>query len=218
MSQTTQIDPLTGLLTRTAFEVELKSFMDSVSEVGQPFSLAFLDIDHFLDINTAHGHQGGDRVLEMIAVILNRQAGQDTVVARYGGDEFALLFPSTEREQAFLILECVRAEVAATGDFNGINADVTITGGIASYPIDGSTENEIVRKADQALYRAKKSGRNNVRLAYEEKMAPKTSHFTLTQLERLANLAKEEGVGEAVLLREALDDLLLKYRVNEIES
>jgi diguanylate cyclase (GGDEF)-like protein len=218
MSQTTQIDPLTRLLTRTAFEVELKSFMDSISEVGQPVSLAFLDIDHFLNINQAHGHQGGDQVLETVAEILNRQAGEDAVVARYGGDEFALLFPYTEREQAFLILEHIRAEVAATEDFNGIRTAVTITGGIASYPIDGSTENEIVRKADQALYRAKKSGRNNVRLAYEEKMAPKTSHFTLTQLERLANLARDEGVGEAVLLRESLDDLLLKYRVNEIES
>ena len=68
------------------------------------------------------------------------------------------------------------------------------------------------------LYRAKKTGRNSIRLAYEEKMAPKTSHFTLTQLERLSNLAKEEGVGEAVLLREALDDLLLKYGTNNIES
>jgi predicted DNA-binding protein len=72
--------------------------------------------------------------------------------------------------------------------------------------------------ADQALYRAKSTGRNTIRLAYEEKMAPKTSHFTLTQLERLSNLAKKEGVGEAVLLREALDDLLIKYEVNKIES
>ena len=101
---------------------------------------------------------------------------------------------------------------------NGREVVVGVTGGIAAYPIYGNTENEILRKADQALYRAKKAGRNRIRLAYEEKMAPKTSHFSLTQLERLSNLAKEEGVGEAVQLREALDDLLFKYGTNDIES
>ena len=69
-----------------------------------------------------------------------------------------------------------------------------------------------MRKADMADYRAKVSGRNKIVLAYEERMAPKTSHFTLTQLERLTALAKEQDVGEAVLLREALDDLLVKYQ------
>jgi predicted signal transduction protein with EAL and GGDEF domain len=115
-------------------------------------------------------------------------------------------------------MERIRSEVEAQESFGKVVAQITITGGIAAYPIDGSSESEILRKADQALYRAKKTGRNSIRLAYEEKMAPKTSHFTLTQLERLSNLSKEEGVGEAVLLREALDDLLIKYGTNDIES
>ena len=68
-----------------------------------------------------------------------------------------------------------------------------------------------MRKADGALYRAKLGGRNKVMLAFEERMAPKTAHFTMTQLERLSELAKDQGAGEAVLLREALDDLLVKY-------
>ncbi len=218
MSQFNPTDPLTGLLSRTAFESEFESLMRSASESGQPIALAFLDIDHFLNINQEHGHIGGDQVLKAVAEIFTQQVGEGVIVARYGGDEFALLFPDTEREQAFLVLEGIRSAIEGTTGFGSVKAEVTITGGLASCPVDGNSGGEITRKADQALYRAKKTGRNNVRLAYEEKMAPKTSHFTLTQLERLTNLAKKEGVGEAVLLREALDDLIIKYEVNKIES
>ncbi|MFN2153182.1 MAG: diguanylate cyclase domain-containing protein [Anaerolineales bacterium] len=216
--QPTQNDALTGLPSRVAFEEEFKSQMEVASETGQPLSLAFLDIDHFLEINEKHGHTGGDQVLVGIAEILSKLGGEGALAARYGGDEFVLLFPQTEREQAFLMLEMMRREIESCQVFGKVEARVTITGGIASYPIDGTQESEIQRKADQALYRAKVTGRNNIRLAYEEKMAPKTSHYTLTQLERLSNLARKEGVGEAVLLREALDDLLIKYEVDRIES
>jgi len=218
MSQESGTDQLTDLLNRTAFETGFETLMRAAIEDTQPLSLAFLDIDHFLQINEIYTHAGGDQVLMTTARIVQEQAGENAVIARYGGDEFALLFPNTEREQAFLILERIRAKVDEQEDFNDISTHVTITGGISAYPIDGSSESEILRKADQALYRAKKTGRNTIRLAYEEKMAPKTAHFTLTQLERLSYLAKEEGLGEAVLLREALDDLLLKYGTNDIES
>jgi diguanylate cyclase (GGDEF)-like protein len=218
MSCQTQSDPLTGLLTRAAFETEFLSFMKAAIQTGQPVSLAFLDIDFFQRINQEHDHEGGDQVLKAVADIFSEHAGENAIVARYGGDEFALLYPYTEREQAFLILEGIRSAIEACKLFGSLEASITITGGLASYPVDGNSEGEILRKADQALYRAKKTGRNNIRLAYEEKMAPKTSHFTLTQLERLSKLAKREGLGEAVLLREALDDLLIKYQVNKIES
>jgi diguanylate cyclase (GGDEF)-like protein len=218
MSQESGTDQLTGLLNRAAVEDEFEMLMQTAVEDGKPLSLAFLDIDHFLQINEIYTHAGGDQVLATTARIVQEQAGENAVIARYGGDEFALLFPNTEREQAFLILERIRAKVDAQEIFGDISTHITITGGISAYPIDGSSESEILRKADQALYRAKKTGRNTIRLAYEEKMAPKTAHFTLTQLERLSYLAKDEGLGEAVLLREALDDLLLKYGTNDIES
>ncbi len=218
MSQILSVDPLTGLLNRNTFDDEFKIHMQSAGESGRPISLAFLDIDLFLQINETFGHAGGDQVLQSVSAILQEQAGEEAITARYGGDEFALIFPNTEREQAFLTMERIRSEVETQENFGEVITQITITGGIAAYPIDGSSESEILRKADQALYRAKKTGRNSIRLAYEEKMAPKTSHFTLTQLERLSNLSKEEGVGEAVLLREALDDLLIKYGTNDIES
>jgi len=154
-------------------------------------------------------------VLKAVAEIL-KQLGDGVLIARYGGDEFAILFPNIEREQAFLRLERVRAEVEGKSNFSDgigtVDICLTISAGVAAFPIDGNDGNELMRKADGAMYRAKAGGRNKIALAYEERMAPKTSHFTLTQLERLAALAKEQDVGEAVLLREALDDLLVKYQ------
>ena len=208
-------DPLTGLLTRKAFEDSFVAALEQAQATQSSLSLAMVDIDNFLQINNQLGHAGGDVVLKAIAEIL-KQIGQDVLLARYGGDEFAILFPNTEREQAFLKLERVRAEVEGRTSFSDgsstVDIRMTLSAGIAAFPIDGNDANELMRKADGADYRAKVSGRNKIVLAYEERMAPKTSHFTLTQLERLAALAKEQDVGEAVLLREALDDVLVKYQ------
>jgi len=85
------------------------------------------------------------------------------------------------------------------------------------YPIDGHSSVDLLRCAHQAIYRAKTTGRNTGQLAHEDKMVPKTGHYTQTQLERLSKLAEREGVGEATLLREALDYLLIKYEVTTIE-
>ena len=87
----------------------------------------------------------------------------------------------------------------------------TISIGIASYPKDGNRGQEILRKAQDAVYRAKAGKRNKVCRAREERMVTKTSHYTQGQLQRLSQLAKSQDVGEAILLREALDDLLRKY-------
>jgi len=208
-------DPLTGLLTRKAFEDGFAVALEQAQATQNPLSLAMLDIDNFLQINNQLGHAGGDVVLKAVAEVL-RQAGNGVLLARYGGDEFAIIFPTTEREQAFLKLERVRAEVESRSGFSDgeatVNICLTISAGVAAFPIDGNDMNELMRKADGALFRAKVGGRNKIVLSYEERMAPKTSHYTLTQLERLSALAKEQDVGEAVLLREALDDLLVKYQ------
>ena len=208
-------DPLTGLLTRKAFEDSFVAALDQAQAANSPLTLTMLDIDNFLQINNQLGHAGGDVVLKAVAEIL-MQAGSEVVLARYGGDEFALLFPNTEREQAFLKLERLRSEVESRSSFSDgaatVDIRLTISAGVAAFPIDGSDANELMRKADGAMYRAKAGGRNKIVLSYEERMAPKTSHYTLTQLERLSALAKEQDVGEAVLLREALDDLLVKYQ------
>jgi diguanylate cyclase (GGDEF)-like protein len=217
-----QTDDLTGCFTRKAFTEHLVKLLSIVEpdQSPMPFSLALVDIDNFMDVNDRFGHVAGDEVIKAIAGILRSSSPQDAYIARYGGDEFTINFPRMEREQAFLALEQARSSVEKLSipiEKAGPVSGLTISGGVASYPIDGRTEAELMRKADQALYRAKYGGRNKIRLAYEERMVPKTSHFTVTQLERLSRLSDRRGAGEAELLREALDDLLSKYGVNEIE-
>ncbi|MBU0935242.1 MAG: diguanylate cyclase [Spirochaetes bacterium] len=208
---TTNLDTLTGLPKREALEKALDQLMEN-GDTGC-LTLVLCDVDKFLEINQAHGHAGGDAVLKLVAKAL--QTAGDSLAIRYGGDEFAVIFKGVEREQAFLRMEKIRAELA---EIKQIEADgkqqalrFSISAGISAWPIDGSNQAELMRKADAALYRAKLGGRNKIMLAYEEKMVPKTAHFTATQLERLSDLAKDQGVGEAVLLREALDELLTKY-------
>ena len=216
------LDALTGLLNRRAFHEQFELVMRMATANEKPFSLAFVDIDEFMRVNEAHGHVAGDIVLKSVASDIREIVGDEAIIARYGGDEFALLFPNMEREPSLLTLERVRATEESRQKFEGAETpfeiQVTLSAGIASYPVDARSETELLRKADQAMYQAKEMGGNQVRLAYEERMVPRTTHYTQTQLERLSRLSEKEGIGEAVLLREALDNLLLKYRVTDIES
>ncbi len=214
-------DELTGLLTRKAFHEVIDGLLEKAKGADAPISLAFIDIDHFFRLNETHGHVAGDDVLKEIAALIRKACGEEAIPVRYGGDEFAVIFPHIEREQAFLALEKLRSEASSSAfkiGKDGVTLDgISLSGGIACFPLDGRLKSELMRKADQALYRAKVTGRGKIRLAYDERMVPKTSHYTQTQLERLTKLAAERQVGEAELLREAVDDLLGKYGVNEIE-
>lgn len=214
-------DQLTGLLTRKAFHETLDGILEKYKGDDTQLSLAFIDIDNFFQINDKHGHEAGDNVLKALAEMIQQAVGSEGLPCRYGGDEFVIIFPGMEREQAFLTIEKLRVAVeqisVATGKNGGEIKGFSISAGISCYPVDGRLKSELLRKADQALYRAKVTGRSKVRLAYDEKMLPKTSHYTQTQLERLSKLAAERQAGEAELLREALDDLLGKFGVNEIE-
>ena len=182
---------------------------------GRNFTLAFIDFDDFKAINDKHGHDVGDMVISAVVEKLKNGISERGSLFRNGGDEFSILFPETEKEETFLLLENIRKDISNIKDVSveekktPVSPKVSI--GIASFPDDGSRRQDVCRMADDALYRKKKRGRNMVCLSKEEKKVTKTSHYTQGQLERLSHLAKEEAVGEAVLLREALDDLLKKY-------
>ena len=132
-------------------------------------------------------------------------------VPNLGGDEFGFIFKGQmEKEDIFLLMEDMRKNYDVKLP-DGMAMTISI--GIATAFENASRYQELVRMADSAMFRAKYNGRNKVALAKEEKMVPKTSHYTQDQLKRLNLLSKREGIGEAILLREAMDMLLKKYDV-----
>jgi diguanylate cyclase (GGDEF)-like protein len=218
-----KIDELTGLLRRREFLDRFNDCLERAKAASPetPLSVALLDVDAFFKVNEQYGHAAGDRMLVAVADAMRGLAGANATLGRYGGDEFTILFDGTEREQAFLTLEQVRQELSRA-ELSSTNGEtirgIFISGGVASFPVDGRSVSELFRKADHALYRAKSAGRRQIRLAFEERMVPKTTHYTQIQLERLSKLAEERQVSEADLLREAMDDFLTKYGVNDIET
>jgi diguanylate cyclase (GGDEF)-like protein len=216
------LDALTGLLTRRAFDEELKKALEHARATETPVTLAMMDIDKFKVLNDHYGHATGDAIIQSVAGAVRGVAKGEAVAGRYGGEEFAILFPNGEREATLLVAERLRAEVERPRTFphagKKVELSFTISCGIAAFPLDARSDGELVRKADQALYRAKATGRNKICLAQEERLVTKTTHYPQTQLERLAKLAQKEGLGEAALLREALDDLLIKYGMPEAKS
>ncbi|HIE30714.1 TPA: GGDEF domain-containing protein [Candidatus Poribacteria bacterium] len=217
--QNEERDALTGFLTHTAFEKEFAQHLHESIEKGEALSLAIADLDLLRRFNDTHGQIFGNDALRKMAESFRQHIPRNAIAGRFGGEEFIVLFPKTEREEAFLAIERIRMDWDVEREFsdgqNIISAKLTLSGGVAAYPADGTTVAEILRKAEQALYRAKVSGRNRICIAQEERMIPKTAHYTATQLERLAKLAKEHEVPEALFLREALDCLLRKYTVSE---
>jgi len=194
------------------FEEDLNAVLNSDAEAnGETVAIALLDCDRFDHINKDFGGDEGDRVLIEAGKYIRDSLPEGAKVYRIGGDEFAILFRGTlEREEIFLLLNDLKNAYAVTTP-DGVRQTITV--GMATAFEDANRCAELVRKADGALFRAKVSGGNRVSMAKEEKMVPKTSHFTQDQLQRLAKLAKREGVGEAILLREGLDLLLKKYDI-----
>lgn len=204
-------DRLTGLKNYDCFTSDFEEMIEKSQERSEDLTLAMIDIDMFMNINNEHGYEVGDEVIRAVANHISNNTPDSSEIYRYSGDEFAVIFPSTEKERAFLMMEKLRESFSFNRENGDKQVNVTLSIGISSCPEDGSRITEIVRKAEGALFRAKKAGRNKVCLSREEKMVTKTSHYTYEQLQRLSELAKKEGMGEAILLREALDDLLKKY-------
>jgi len=205
------IDKLTGLVSG----VELNNEMETLIARGGEFALAVLDVDNMFAMNRDFGHDAGDAVINLIAKHIDAVFPEPCTGFRDCRDEFEVLMPGSGKEEAFLKAEELR-KLVCKEKLNFKSADgkplqQTISIGVSAFPDDGNRPADILRRAESAMVRAKKNGRNQVCLAREEKLIPKTSHYTQAQLEKLSVIAEKEEVGEAVLLREALDDLLKKY-------
>lgn len=208
----TTVNDALGFPTGDQFEADLSELLGGDAESsGDVIVIALIDCDEFLRVNQEFGHDEGDRVLIETGRYIRAGVPQEAKVYRIGGDEFGIIFRGAmEREEVFLLLNDLRNNYAVKTPDGTVQ---TITIGMATAFEDASRCAELIRKADGALYRAKVAGRNRIAMAKEEKMVPKTSHFTRDQLQRLGKLSKREGVGEAILLREALDMLLKKYDI-----
>jgi diguanylate cyclase (GGDEF)-like protein len=147
-------DSLTGLLNRRAFMRELSTEIERSQRYGRRFVLALCDLDEFKTINDTDGHPAGDRALEAVAALLEGTMRASDFAFRIGGDEFALLFPETDAADA---TEAVGRIVAAMAGDGVLAQRLGISFGLALFPIHGQTPEELIRRADQALYAAKRS-------------------------------------------------------------
>ncbi|KAB0495533.1 GGDEF domain-containing protein [Pseudomonas moorei] len=158
------IDPLTGLPNRAAWSERLDQEISHWQRHGNTLMLAMLDLDHFKRINDNYGHLAGDKVLKLIASVLRKRLRSTDFIARFGGEEFVLLMPSTVPAAGMKLLELLRASIEACPfHFKGERVTITISMGLTAFR-PGEHSDLVLKRADQALYRAKNAGRNRVEL------------------------------------------------------
>ncbi len=163
--QLSRIDGLTELYNYTFFQQLLKTEVERAGRYGHQLSLLMIDIDNFKGYNDAYGHPAGDEALRKLARVMSRAVRGCDFIARYGGDEFVVVLPETDQSEAKTIGERLRTLVSKT-KFDGTQKDresiITVSVGLATYPRDAQTREDLVKRADQALYKAKSKNRNNL--------------------------------------------------------
>ncbi|MGE0605604.1 MAG: GGDEF domain-containing protein [Pirellulales bacterium] len=166
-------DTLSGVANRKAFDEKLLLLLGGLKRGGDPFVLVLCDMDHFKWVNDTHGHNAGDNVLREFGALLRRCVRDGDIVARYGGDEFAMLLPKIDLETGLKIAARLRGEVTKTNfglDNRQTEGAVTLSVGVALAK-SGDTPVTIVERADQALYASKRGGRNQVQFQPTQEQA-----------------------------------------------
>ncbi|MBH3367251.1 diguanylate cyclase [Pseudomonas carnis] len=159
------LDPLTGLPNRAAWSERLDYEVNAWHQRGNSLSLAMLDLDHFKRINDGYGHLAGDKVLKIIANVLSKRLRPTDFIARFGGEEFVLLMPDSALADALAVGELLREAIAACPfHFKGEPVTITVSMGVAQFQA-GERSDLALKRADEALYRAKAAGRNQVQAA-----------------------------------------------------
>lgn len=160
-------DPLTGLFNRRYMEETVERILHGAARKHRPVSLVMLDVDHFKHFNDTHGHEAGDVVLREVAAALQNNIRGEDVACRYGGEEFVLIMVESSAETAIQRAEQIREEVKrVVVQHHGRSLGaVTVSLGVAGFPEDAQTLDDLLRAADQALYRAKAQGRDRVMAA-----------------------------------------------------
>ncbi len=163
------VDELTTLCNHRSFQEKLSGAIRRAEETGSPLSLVILDVDYFKHYNDLYGHQRGDEVLQVIARIMRDTVRDKDTVARYGGEEFAIIIPDATAKAAGNIAERVRGRIERE-PFFGVKEQpggrLTVSAGVATYPANAQSKEELIRVADMALYQAKYSSKNRVELYF----------------------------------------------------
>jgi diguanylate cyclase (GGDEF)-like protein len=157
-------DSLTGLWNHGYFQFLLQEELEKAKATHTPLSLIMLDIDDFKVYNDSLGHQTGDKILIELAAVLKNKSRKMDLVCRYGGEEFTIILPQTDKKEAFLLAERIRQDIEK---HHFIHEEIlplkklTMSLGLTSFPEDGSSSSEIIAASDKALYQAKQQGKNN---------------------------------------------------------
>lgn len=158
-------DGLTGVNNHRFFHDALRKEILSCEKDQRPISMIFMDIDYFKHYNDLYGHQKGDEVLREIGFILKSSVRKDDIVARYGGEEFAIILPNTNEKDAINIAEAIRIKIEEAyfeGEENQPNGKITVSIGVSVYPDKAKNDVDLIKSADDALYRAKFFNKNRV--------------------------------------------------------
>ncbi len=163
LKKISSIDKLTGVFLRKHFEDLMNIEVSRAKNNNLKFSLVMCDIDKFKSVNDTFGHRKGDEILRKIGHILSVELRLTDLVGRYGGEEFIVLLPVTTNEEAFIVCEKIRVEIESQ-NLLGLEFPLTMSFGISTFPDNGLGEEELLEKADQALYYSKNNGRNRTTL------------------------------------------------------
>ena len=162
-TKTSTTDSLTNLFNRRFLDATLSAEFTRAQRSDSTLSVLMIDIDHFKKFNDTHGHDQGDRVLQMVARCLQEAVRSFDFACRYGGEEYVAILPGISAEAAWELAERLRVTVAAT-EVDGLHVHISL--GLASFPVVNVASPEaLIEAADAALYRAKESGRNRVAVA-----------------------------------------------------
>lgn len=203
-----------GCLSGPAFSGALTAvWKESRERPESQITLLLVDIDDLHQLNTVHGREAGDRAIGSATTELARAGKREGwTLGRIGGDEFALLAPCLTVEAAFLKADALRRDIdAALAKALARGQRCAVSIGVANIPRDAKGPEELMRKADLALYAAKEQGGDTVGLVPADDMVLKSSYYSAAQLARLKALAERKKTKEAALLREGLEDVLRKY-------
>ena len=197
-------DALTGIANRRAFDEEMQRCLAAHRLQREPASVMMIDVDHFKKFNDTHGHKAGDEVLRHVAAALKHAAGSAGLVCRYGGEEFAVIFPNVRAANVVPLAERCRAAIGAQSiQFDGQNLNVKASAGLSEFAARDTLET-VLERADEALYASKRAGRNSGHLHNGEAFVPFVSTTppaaSLPEIKQPAAQTNAQPTGQSALI------------------